>query len=298
MKLTSLILAGVGAATLLLTTSAQAQTFADWTFQSDTTGTNNTPIADTGLDGQTGNGTAKADAIGMTNSYNSTTSTNTDDVLLGVTGDTGTLTNNNADLTNEWRVRGKSPGNGWSSQAPIASQGAQFFSSTAGTSAGKNAIQVTFDFYVTTQAESNMEFLYTTNGGTSWNNVALTIPTGNTYLANETGSASDTNTVNGAYVSVTGNSGQDWFQGLTATISDPNALNDSGFGIEMVNASTGADVLGASGGAYNNSSGNWRFDNISIAAVPEPSSWLLGLCAGSLLTGFGLFRARKSARRS
>lgn len=281
-KLTQLALVAVGSAAFLAVTPAKAQIITQWTFQNDSIANNNTPAASTG--------TGTADAIGMTNTYGTPgNSTNTDDVLLGTTADTGT--NNNADLGNEWRVRGKS-GNGWSSLAPIASQGAQFFTSTSGVTSG--AINISFDFYVTNQAESNMEVLYTTNGGSSWTNLALNIGS-NTNIANATGNASDTNTVNGAYLTVTGNSGQDWFDGLNATITDPSALNDAGFGFEVVNASTGADVLGASGGAYNNSSGNWRFDNVTISAVatPEPSSWVLGL--GACATVLALRFARRGA---
>jgi hypothetical protein len=282
MKLTQLILVGIGSAAFLAITPAKAQIITQWTFNNDSAANNNSPATSTG--------TGTADAIGFTNSLNGTTSTNTDDVVLGATADTGT--NTEADLTNTWRVRGKSPGNGYSSQAAIATQGAQFFAPTTGTTTG--AIKVSFDWYVTSAAPSNLELLYTTNGGTNWTN--LTINTGsNTNISSLTGSASDANTVNGAYVNVTANSSMDWFQGLTATITDPSALNDAGFGIELVNASTGADVLAASGGAYNNSSGNWRFDNITISSVatPEPSSWVLALGAGATFLAL-LFR-RKNA---
>ena len=82
---------------------------------------------------------------------------------------------------------------------------------------------------------------------------------------------------------------------MSATITDPNAANDPNFAIEMVNASTGADNVSAAGTALNNSSGNWRFDNIAISgtAVPEPSALAL--------TGFGglaaLIRFRRSKNR-
>ena len=79
------------------------------------------------------------------------------------------------------------------------------------------------------------------------------------------------NTVMGAYVSdnkLTNGAlaGQDWFTGLTATISDPLAANNPNFAIEMVNASTGADNVSTQGTALNNTSGNWRFDNITSPA--------------------------------
>ena len=96
-------------------------TIAQWTFENDAIGVNNSPAPSTG--------TGTASGLGMTNSYNSTTSTNTDDVTGAATGDTGT--NTLADTTQIWRVRGQSPGNGWSSQAAIGTQGAVFATSTA-----------------------------------------------------------------------------------------------------------------------------------------------------------------------
>ncbi len=106
-----------GQGTAAVTTPAKltvtAAPIAGWNFENDAIAVNDTPAADTG--------TGTASALGMTNSYNSTTSTNTDDVVQGATSDTGA--NSEADLTKVWRVRGQSPGNGWSSQAPIGTQG-------------------------------------------------------------------------------------------------------------------------------------------------------------------------------
>jgi hypothetical protein len=262
-----------------------ASTIAKWTFESDTVATNDTPSADSG--------TGSADAIGMTNSYNSTTSVNTDDVLVGVTSgkksDTGA--NSEADGTNEWRVRGQpggTNGNGWSTQAPVGTQGAQFAASTL----GFTGVNVSFDWYVTSSGEANLQLEYTDNG-TTWTNVPITIGTnsseGLAVVSNSSGT--DANSVKGSYISdnaLTNGSlaGQDWFQGLTATISDPLAANNPLFEIEMVNASTGASDIGTNGSAYNNSSGNWRFDNVTISgtAVPEPAALsLVGLAGLALL---------------
>lgn len=230
-----------------------AGTLAQWTFENQPVSGappyNDTPAPDVGV--------GTADAIGMTNSYNSTTSTNDDDIVQGASGDTGT--NGLADTTQVWRVRGQSPGNGWSSQAPIGTQGAQFFTSTVGET---GPITVTFDWYATTQGEANLQLEYTTNGGTTWTNIPITVPAGDADITAKTNSSSS-NTVMGSYVQL---SGQQWAQGLTATINDPNADNDPNFAIEMVNASTGADDIAAAGTPLNNTSGNWRFDNVDIAA--------------------------------
>ena len=156
----------------------------------------------------------------------------------------------------------------------------------------------------TTQGEANLQLQYTTNG-TTWTNAAINIGAnaGQGLAALTNTNAADTNTVQGSYISDNvltngAKAGQDWFQGLSATISDPSAANDASFAFRLVNASTGADDVSTQGTALNNTSGNWRFDNVeitgtAIAAVPEPSSsamFLLGLLG---LIGFTAVR-RKS----
>jgi hypothetical protein len=263
------------AAMLVLTGAcAQAQTIADWNFQTDAVAVNNNPTADIG--------TGVASSIGMNIYPTPNVGVTTDDVLVGKTSDTGA--NGVADTTQIWRVRGQAgangAANGWSSLAPIGTQGAVFSAPTTGYG---STINVSFDWYATTQGEANLQLEYTTDG-THWNNLPITLggsDAGLTMLNNTT----SPNTVNGFYVSdnLINNgplAGQDWFTSLQATINDPNAANDPNFAIEMVNASTGADDVSTQGTALNNSSGNWRFDNIVISgtAVPEPSVMsLLGL---------------------
>jgi uncharacterized protein (TIGR03437 family) len=153
---------------------------------------------------------------------------------------------------------------------------------------GYSNITVSFDWYATTQGEANLQLQYTTDG-TTWKNVVLTAPGSITGLAikNNTTSA---NTVKGWYASITGG-GQGWFPGLTATISDPAAANNSKFAIQMVNASTGADCLSASGGALNNTSGNWRFDNVVISGT----STFNGFGAGNLVLSRSVYTGDASS---
>ena len=232
---------------------AEAGVITSWTFENDAAAVNNGPAP------SAGSGTAKS--IGMATYATPNVGVTADDVLVGAAGDTGM--NGNADLTNVWRIRAQAgtagAANGWSSLAPIGTQGAVFAASTA----GFTNITVSFDWYATTQGEAKLQLQYTTDGAT-WHNLPLTLAASDTGLAVMTNSSSP-NTVNGSYVMITAASGgQGWFPGLTAIISDPNAANNPNFAIQMVNAATGADNISAAGTALNNTSGNWRFDNITI----------------------------------
>jgi len=246
---------------------AQAGTITAWTFENNAIAVNNSPSP------STGSGTAAS--IGMATYATPNIGVTTDDVVAGAAGDTGS--NGVADLTQIWRIRAQAgaagAANGWSSAAPIGTQGAVFAASTV----GYNNISVSFDWYATTQGEGKLQLQYTTDG-TTWHNVPLTLSSSDSGLTLMTNSTS-ANTVMGAYVSITGSAGQNWFPGLTATISDPNAANNPKFAIEMVNAATGADCTSASGTALNNSSGNWRFDNVIISG----QSTFTGVSPGNLV---------------
>jgi hypothetical protein len=275
------------ASTALAPAMSKATVITAWTFENDAIAVNNSPAPSTG--------TGVASSIGMATYATPNVGVTTDDVLLGKSSDTGA--NLVADKTNTWRVRAQAgsngAANGWSSLAPIATQGAVF----AVNPGAVTSVAISFDWYATTQGEANLELEYTTNG-TDFINVPLTLSGSDTGLVVMTGNAIDTNTTPGSYVSdnilnpgEALTAGQDWFTDLTATITDPNMLNDPDFAIEMVNASTGADCVSTQGTALNNNSGNWRFDNVSISSVPEPAS--VGLLAFSAM---GL-AARRRARR-
>ena len=257
---------------------AQADVITSWTFENNSIALNNSPAP------STGSGTASS--IGMATYATPNIGVTTDDVIVGSSGDTGV--NNNTNLSQIWRVRAQAgasgAANGWSSLAPIATQGAMFAVSTV----GYTNITVSFDWYATNQGEANMQFLYTTDGAT-WHNVPLNIGSnaGLALLNNTTSS----NTVKGSYVSITQGLGQDWFTGLTANISDPAAANNPKFAIQIVNASTGADCVSATGAALNNSSGNWRFDNVTISG----QNTFTGFTAGNLVLSRSVYTGDKSA---
>lgn len=280
---------GLLAGAIATTAHAAPTTLADWTFDNIAAKTvTNSPAA------AIGSGTASS--LGMTNFYNSTSSVTTDDVNLGVAADTGA--NGLADTTNNWRIRGQTPGNGWSSQAAIGTQGVQFAANTT----GYQNISVSFDWYATTQGEANLQLQYSTDG-TIWTNAAINLGANATQGLSALTNSTSANTVQGAYIRdnvLTNGSkaGQDWFQGLTATISAPAAANDANFAFRLVNASTGADDVSTQGTALNNTSGNWRFDNVlitgtAIAAVPEPETYAM------MLAGLGLlaFAARRRNKK-
>jgi hypothetical protein len=245
---------------------------------------NNNPAPSTGA------GTATA--LGMTNSYVTNTSgaagsVNTDDIILTAGASTGA----NSDA---WRIRGLASGtavgdgNGWSSVAPIGTQGAEFDTSTAGYS----NINVSFDLYFTTQAPAKFELEYTTDGST-WINASTLTYSNSAYILTN---SSSSNTVTGTYFDQTG--GQGWYNGISASLSGISAANnDANFGIRIVNAATGADDVTYLGAAYNNTSGNVRLDNVlisgtAVSSVPVPGAvWLFG----SALAGFVGFKRRKAA---
>ncbi len=197
-------------------------------------------------------GYGSASILGMNNSYNNTISTNSADVLSQGGASTGSG-------SYCWRIRG-APGNGWSTQAPIGTQGAEFDASTAGYS----NIVVTFDLYFTTQAVGKMCVLYTTDGWVT-TNVANNLFYGAnpSYILTNSSSA---NTVMGTYFYQS--HGQNWFNNFVVDFTGvPGVDNNPLFGIRIVNAATGFDCLNALGGTYNNTSGNCRFDNVAIGGT-------------------------------
>ena len=291
--------------------AAQATTITEWQFNSTVTAPDNSPTASIG--------TGTATALGMTNNYSTNAdyptmagSVNNDDVANNTTT-TDAVENSSSGNGYAWRIRGlddsltpkaannvTGQGNGWSSAAPIGTQGAEFDVSTV----GYTNINVSFDLYVTTQGEAKFQLEYTTdlNDGSNavWTN-ASDLSYGGTASGSILTNTTSANTVQGTYFDVspitTGN--ESFFNNLSANLSVLNTAveNNANFGIRIVNAATGADDVNTEGNALNNNSGNVRFANVAFtgtatSAVPVPGAvWLFG----SALAGFVGFKRRKSA---
>jgi hypothetical protein len=287
----TLLQLSLASASLLAAAQIQAQTtITDWTFENYTTASG-TQVASPAP--AVGSGTATA--LGMNNTYPTPgPSMALTDVILGSTASsTGT--------NNEWRVRGTEitggtlAANGWSSAAPIGTQGAEFAVSTA----NFKSIQLTFDLETTTQGEKNLAVFYTLNDTAStptWIDATISsVATAGATIMNNTGT--DANTVTGSFLSMSTTAG--FNNGITVNLSSVSgANNDPNFAVEIVNASTGADTVNLAGAALNNSSGNWRYDNVDFTgtstAVPEPSDLALTGIGLTVLAGLRWKRRRKN----
>jgi hypothetical protein len=235
-------------------TAAQAQTtLTAWTFDNVAIGINGNPAPSTGL------GTAAA--VGMSNSYNNTNSVSNPDVQ--------SLAGSSSGGPNSWRIRGYSTiagshGNGWSTNAPIGTQGAQFSGSTF----GYYKIKISFDVYATSDAEANLQVQYTMNGS-NWINAVISSGGSSGTVANNT---ADPNTVTGSYVALASG----WNNQITADLTGISSVdNDTKFAVRLVNASTGASCVDTTGAIYNNTSGSWSFDNMVIqgTAIDNIADW-------------------------
>ncbi len=283
----ALLLSGTA---LLSAPAARATTITEWNFNNNAVAVNTSPAASTGA------GTAST--LGM----NIDSATGTVDGTTTDTSDINTSTPLSTDpgtagVNTQWRIRGgdgtASPGagtNAWTSLAPIGSQGAQFAASTV----GFTNIVISFDWSPTTQGEGKLQVEYTLNGSNYFNvPIALFTSLGTGASATSATNATSANTVTGGYLKA--GSSTTYMNGITANLSSiAGVANDPTFAIRLVNASTGADDTNVAGAALNNTSGNWRFDEVTITGVPEPGTNALALLG---LTGVALvaYRRRKQA---
>ena len=249
------------ASALLVTLSAAraSTTLTAWNFDNDAIGINSSPSPSTVL-----NGIGTASALGMGNTFNNTNSVSNPDIQSMTGSSTGTAG------PNSWRIRGFSTtpgnrGNGWSTNAPIGTQGAQFSGSTF----GYHQILVSFDVNATADAEAKLQVQYTMNGS-NWVNATITSVGSGGTIQNNTASA---NTVVGSYIQLVSG----WNNQITADLTGLSAVdNNASFAIRLVNASTGPDCVDTTGAVYNNTSGNWTFDNVAIqgSSIDFVADWV------------------------
>lgn len=235
----------------LLSIGARAQTtITAWTFDNLAIANNSAPSPSTGF--------GAASALGMGNSFNNTNSISNPDIQLLVGSSTDPLG------PNCWRIRGSGAapdgGNGWSTNAPIGSQGAQFAASTV----GFYKIKVSFDVNATPDAEANLMVQYTTEGSI-WHNAAITSAG---TLAVITNNIATNGLVIGSYIILTNNGITGWNNHIVADLTGVSGVdNNPNFAVRVVNASTGTNCVDTTGALYNNTSGNWSFDNVVIQGV-------------------------------
>ena len=238
--------------TVLLASLAAARaqtTLTAWTFDNLSIGANSSPQPSTGF--------GSAAALGMGNSYNNTNSISNPDVQ--------SLPGSSTVGANSWRIRGfgtaPNGGNGWSSSAPVGTQGAQFSASTA----GLYRVMLSFDVYATPDAEANLQVQYTTDGNI-WRNATITSVGTLGTIANN---SATNQTVMGSYVILTNNGTTGWNNQITVDLSGVSGVdNDAAFAVRIVNASAGTNCVDTTGAPYNNTSGNWTLDNVVVQGVP------------------------------
>ncbi|TVR51791.1 MAG: PEP-CTERM sorting domain-containing protein [Puniceicoccaceae bacterium] len=227
--------------------------------------------------------------------YPANTSTPAASSGTGIASIVGINSPTNADFTNTsgsraWRIRGTGDvgGNGWDEKAPSGSQGARFDTSTA----GFTDVNVTLSWWVTNNAIKHAQFQFTTDGST-W------IDFGDVQTAGNAGDFA-----NGAEIWTVAEFD---LSGIAAVNDNP----DFGFRFVAVHSpvafTTNDSVENAASTAYmvarfdpdgdtrpfDGSSGNWRFGDVTVTAIPEPSAYalLFGLTAVAAAV---FFRRRRS----
>ena len=172
---------------------------------------------------------------------------------------------------------GNSSTYGWNTSTYAAqsagsgTRGVQFLVSTV----GKSNIQLSFDHRASGTGSRWAQVDYTLNGGSSWttgfwNNGGGLSPHDNFYSFNVDLS------------SVTGANNNAGFGFRIVSIFSPTAFNQNntlsyGANAAYMRANADAKFTGTPGVGTGNyaATGNWRFDNVTVSGVPEPTTGLL-----------------------
>jgi hypothetical protein len=218
-----------------------AVTITQWNFNGAIASPVNSPATSTGA------GTATP--VGMNGGAN-----NADIVAAGGT----TPSSDPASPNNAWRVRG-SQTNGWSGTTQLLS-GAQFNVSTAGSS----GIEVKLDVQATDGSPRHGQFLYTVDGSTFTS-------LGPIVDFNDSFDSWKTLTYNLSLIAAANNNPAFGFK-LVSAFSPVEFTNANG----VQPANTAFQRASGTSQVYNGTAGNWRFDMVTVNAVPEPSALALG----------------------
>ena len=170
----------------------------------------------------------------MTNTYTESNGNNVSTTADDIITDTDSTIGNE----NVWRIRGGAPtaGNGWSTNAPQYTQGAQFDTTTAGYS----SVILSFNWAATAQGVQNLQVQYNTNvnNASGWTNVGPLLVA--TVANSSTGGLFQTDTIDFGTL------------GITSVNNDPN------FGVRLVSA-------------FNpNLAGGTEYASASTLTSPEP----------------------------
>lgn len=221
------------------------------------------------LSASTGTGTASGLVVGSTFASDTTNSGSTDPNPVGTTNGGGAW-----NLDSSWPAQ--SVGNG--------TAGALFEANTTGfASPTYTGLNITFDLRTSNTASAWYRVDYTVDGGTNWLLGAAT------QMNNPLPS---------------GSFGDRWHNSQSFSISNLSALDNADFGFRVVsvfNPNAFTQVNGnieydantayeparnpLNGTNSNYGGGTWRFDMVTVTAVPEPTSALL-LGLGALALGF------------
>jgi MYXO-CTERM domain-containing protein len=274
-----------------------------WDFQNYAPGSGTYPASPINSPAPDGGavGIGTATPLGMTNNYTYPYSPPTvgSNAWGDITVQSGSSTDpsNTSTTDTSWRVRGETntagpagSGNGWNSAAPQLTQGGEFAVPTT----GYQAITFTYDWFNTKQSVSTQVAQYTLDG-TNWTNVET--------------SASVAGVISGTYADASyymRGLPNAYNNGITidfgpSGLNIPGVNNDPNFAVRLVSvwdpaySGTGAPTYtAASGGLLNNTSGNWRFDNVIVTGTaiptPEPASIALAVFG---LVGLGLYAVRR-----
>jgi hypothetical protein len=219
-----------------------------WNFNQISEGANANPSPTTGY--------GSASALGLANSYNGTNSLSNPEVV--------NLTGSSNGGTNAWQISGggaaPNGGDGWSTAAAIGSQGVQFSGSTF----GYYRVMLTFDVNASPDAPADLQVEYTTDGTFWWNATNISV-SGTAMVTTNAGVLNGTNgTVAGTYIQLASG----WNNQITVDLSGLSGVdNNANFAVRLVNASTGTNCVDTTGNVYDNNSGSWSFNNVTIQGV-------------------------------